>query len=87
MSGINEAAAAIETFLAAYQGRGGRKAVEVQAHPSGDDMNAIKIWVNLGAGAEKDDLHAWCKDAEKAIHEALAAQIEGWTLEVRADAM
>lgn len=82
---INGAAAAVDRFLQGYQGRGGRRATEVQAHPSGDDMNAIKVWVNLGPDAERDDLHAWCADAEAALRKAI--DLEGVTIELRADAM
>ena len=83
--GINEAAAAVEAFLGTYEGRGGRKPVEVRAHPSGDDLNAIKVWVNLGGSAEGDDLEAWCADAEKAVRAAV--ELGSWTLELRADAL
>lgn len=83
--GINEAASAVEQFLASYTGKGGRKPVEVQAHPSGDDMNAIKVWVNLGSAAENDDLHAWCHDAEAALKKAV--DLGTWAVELRADAM
>jgi len=84
---INAAAEAVDRFLQGYQGAGGRKPVEVRSHPSGDDMNAIKVWVNLGAAAEKDDLAAWCATAEEAIRAELGDQIASYTLELRADAM
>ncbi len=84
---INGAAAAIDEFLQGYTGRGGRRATEVRSHPSGDDMNAIKVWVNLGAAAEGDDMAAWCTESEAAIRAALGADVEGVTIELRADAM
>jgi hypothetical protein len=84
---INAATEAVERFLRTYAGRAGRQAAEVQVHPSGDEMNAIKIWVNLGAGADQDDLAGWCADAEAALRKALGDQIAGYTLELRADAM
>lgn len=84
---INAAAEAVDRFLQGYQGPGGRTPVEVRSHPSGDDMQAIKIWVNLGAGAEQDDLAAWCATAEAAIRTALGDQIASYTIELRADAM
>ena len=84
---INAAAEAVERFLQGYQGRGGRRATEVRSHPSGDDMNAIKVWVNLGADAEKDDLAAWCDDAREAARTALGDDLAGYTIELRADAM
>jgi hypothetical protein len=83
--GINEAAVAVETFLTSYEGRGGRTPREIRSHPSGDDMNAIKVWVNLGSAAESDDLEAWCKDAEAAIRKAV--DVGTLTLEMRADAL
>ena len=83
---INVASETIDKFLQGYTGRGGRKPAEVRAHPSGDDMNAIKIWVNLGAAAESDDLTAWCADAEAAIRKA-HPDTGKYTLELRADAM
>ena len=84
---INAAAEAVDRFLQGYEGLGGRRATEVRSHPSGDDMNAIKIWVNLGAAAEKDDLAAWCSAAEAAARKALGDKIASYTLELRADAM
>jgi hypothetical protein len=84
---INGASVAIDTFLQGYTGRGGRKPTETRVHPSGDDMTAVKIWVNLGAAAEHDDLAAWCAEAETAIQKALGDQVKGITLEIRADAM
>lgn len=84
---INGAAVAIDAFLQAYTGRGGRRAAEVRSHPSGDDLTAIKIWVNLGAAAEQDDLAAWCTEAEVAIRADVGDKLESYTLELRADAM
>ena len=83
---INAAAVEVERFLQVYEGRGGRRAVEVRAHPSGDDLQAIKIWVNLGADAEREDLAGWCHDAEAAIRKTVAG-LDGFTLELRADAI
>jgi hypothetical protein len=84
---INAAAEAVDRFLQGYQGAGGRKPIEVRSHPSGDDMNAIKVWVNLGAAAEKDDLDAWCETAKQAIRAALGDEIATYAIELRADAM
>lgn len=84
---INAAAEAVDRFLQGYQGRGGRKPTEVRSHPSGDDMNAIKVWVNLGAAAENDDLAAWCSEAEAALKKALGDKVASYTIELRADAM
>jgi hypothetical protein len=84
---INVASETIDKFLQGYAGKGGRKPVEVRVHPSGDDMNAIKIWVNLGPDAENDDMTAWCADAEAAIRKAHPEAVGTYTLELRADAM
>jgi hypothetical protein len=83
---INVASETIDKFLQGYTGRSGRKPTETRVHPSGDDMNAIKIWVNLGADAEADDLTAWCADCEVAIRKA-HPDVGTYTLELRADAM
>jgi hypothetical protein len=83
---INAAAEAADRFLQGYTGRGGRRPTEVRSHPSGDDMNAIKIWVNLGAAADGEDLGAWCTEAEAAIRKAVPG-LDAVTIELRADAM
>jgi len=83
---INVASETVDRFLQGYTGKGGRKPTEVRAHPSGDDLNAIKIWVNLGADAEGDDMAAWCAEAEAAIR-AAHPDAGKYTLELRADAM
>ena len=84
---INRTAEAIDVFLKGYKGRGGRGPVETRVNPSGDDMQAIKVWVNLGADAESDDLEAWCADAEAAIRKGMGADVEPYTLEMRADSI
>ncbi len=84
---INTAAEAVDRFLQTYKGKGGRAPTEVRAHPSGDDMTHIKVWVNLGADAENDDLEAWCEEAKGALEKALGKDLAGWTVEMRADAM
>jgi hypothetical protein len=66
--GINEVVTAIEAMLATYDG-GGAKAVAVQVRPSGDDVDVIKIWCDLGGA--KVDRHAWEKAAEAAIKRAV----------------
>ena len=44
---INEAVAAIEAFLRDYDG-GGVRPVSFQVRPSGDDVDVIKIYADLG---------------------------------------
>ncbi len=79
--GINEAADAIDTFLRSYDGGSGTP-VDVRVHPSGDDLDVIKVWVDLGA--KKLNLDAWEKAAAAAIREALP-QTQAFRLEVRAE--
>lgn len=79
--GINEAAEAIERFLLAYDGGSGLP-VAVQVHPSGDDLDAIKVWVDLGPTAVT--VEAWEKAAAAAIREALP-DTQAFRLEVRAE--
>jgi len=84
---INAAAEAVDRFLQSYAGAGGRRATEIRAHPSGDDMNAIKVWVNVGPDVGDDDLAAWCTAAEAAIRAKLGDAVKGYTLELRADSI
>ena len=79
--GINEAAEAIEKFLLTYDGGSGKPAT-VRAHPSGDDVDVIKVHVELGSG--KGDMHAWEKAAAAAIHEALP-DAQAFRLQIRAE--
>lgn len=80
--GINEASEAIEKFLLNYDGGTG-KPVSVRAHPSGDDIDVIKISVELPSG-KKVDTHAWEKAASAAIREALP-DTQAFRLQVRAE--
>lgn len=80
--GINEAAEAIEKFLLTYDGGSG-KPVGVQAHPSGDDIDVIKVHVDLGSST-KGDLHAWEKAAAAAVREALP-DTQAYRLHIRAE--
>jgi len=66
--GINEAVTAIEAFLRTYEG-GGAKVVATQVRPSGDDVDVIKIWCDLGDA--KVDRAAWKKTADAAVAKAL----------------
>ena len=79
--GINEAVAAIEKFLAAYDGGSGPP-VAVQVRPSGDDVNEIKIWVDLGSAVV--DIDAWEAAAASAIRDALP-ETHAYKLHVRAE--
>jgi hypothetical protein len=66
--GINEAVTAIETFLRTYEG-GGAKVIATQVRPSGDDVDVIKIWCDLGDTTV--DRAAWKRTAEAAVAKAL----------------
>lgn len=82
--GINEAALAIETFLRTYDGGPGKPA-EVQVRPSGDDVDVIKIWIDLGPAKRGVDPEAYERACRAAIREALP-ETTAFRLEVRAEA-
>jgi len=77
MEDINVAARAVEAFLEGYGG-----VVDAQVHPSGDDVDVIKVWVDLGASSV--DPGTWAKACEQAIRSAVPAT-SGYRLEVRAE--
>ena len=66
--GINDTARAIEDFVRSY-GDGGVTPREVQVRPSGDDVDVIKVWVDLGATPVDPD--GWARACEAAIAEAI----------------
>ena len=61
---INAAVTAIEEFLRTYAG-----VVASQVRPSGDDVDVIKVWVDLGDVAT--DRRAWATACESAIRKAV----------------
>ena len=67
---INEAVVAIDEFLRTYDGGTGRP-VEVQVRPSGDDVDVIKIWIDLGAARHGVDRDAYERACEAAIRKAV----------------
>jgi hypothetical protein len=69
---INEAVVAIDEFLRTYDGGSGRP-VELQVRPSGDDVDVIKIWIDLGAARRGLDRDAYERACAAAIREALPA--------------
>ena len=79
--GINEAVTAIEAFLRTYEG-GGAKVIATQVRPSGDDVDVIKIWCDLGSANVDPD--AWEKAAEAAIVKAIP-DAKAYRLQVRAE--
>jgi hypothetical protein len=82
--GINEAAAAIEKFLLTYDGGSGHPA-GVQVRPSGDDVDVIKVWIDLGAAKRGVDPEAYERAAAAAIREAIP-DASPFKLDVRAEA-
>ena len=82
--GINDAAAAIEKFLLTYDGGSG-KPVAVQVRPSGDDIDEIKVWIDLGPAKRGVDPDAYERAAAAAIREAVPESAP-FKLYVRAEA-
>lgn len=82
--GINEAVVAIEKFLLTYDGGTG-KPVGVQVRPSGDDVDAIKVWIDLGAAGRGVDPDGYERACGAAIRAALP-QVAPFKLDVRAEA-
>ncbi len=79
---INRAVAAIETFATTFTSSG-VTASEVQVRPSGDDVDVIKVWADLGSS--KVDTAAWAKALEAAIASSVP-DAKGFSLAVRAEA-
>ena len=81
--GINETVLEIEKFLLSYDGGPGTP-VAVQVRPSGDDIDVIKIWVDLGPARAGVDPAAYERAATAAIREALPGT-EPFRLQVYAE--
>lgn len=79
---INQAAAAVEAFVKTFEASG-TKAVEVQVRPSGDEVNVIKVWVDLGG--TKVDPAGWAMACEAAVKKGVP-ETTAYTLAVRAEA-
>jgi hypothetical protein len=75
---INEAAAAIEGFLRSYAS-GGVQVAAAEVHPSGDDVDVIKIRIDVG-DATVD--RAWTAACEAAIRAAVP-EASGFRLQLR----
>ena len=78
---INGAVSAIEAFVKQFESSGA-KPVEVQVRPSGDDIDVIKVWVDLGTS--KTDEHAWAQACEAAIKKNVK-EAAAFRLNVRAE--
>jgi hypothetical protein len=74
---INEAVTAIEKLLAQQSG-----IVSSQVRPSGDDVDVIKVWVDLGDS--KSDPDAWAKKFEAEIRKHVPGAAP-YRLQVRAE--
>jgi hypothetical protein len=65
---INQTAKDIEAFVRSYIAAGVAPK-DVQVRPSGDDVDVIKVWIDLGTA--KVDAQAWARECEAAIHQAV----------------
>ena len=74
---INAAVLAIEKFLEAYEG-----VRSAQVRPSGDDVDVIKIWVEVQA----PDPKAFATSCEAAVRAAVPAASK-FRLQVRAESL
>ena len=73
---INEACTAIEKLLE------GRSILSAQVRPSGDDVDVIKVWVDLGT--TKIDPHEWAKNFEEQVRKELP-DAAAYRLQIRAE--
>ena len=73
---INEACTAIEKLLE------GRTILSSQVRPSGDDVDVIKVWVDLGT--TKTDPDAWSKSFEDEVRKALP-EAAAYRLQIRVE--
>ncbi len=80
---INKAALEVEAFVRGYTASG-VTAKDVQVRPSGDDVDVIKVWVDLGTATA--DPKAWARDCEAAIKKAVASA-GSFQLSVRVEAV
>ena len=79
---INGAIGAIETYVKGFA-FSGATAVEIQVRPSGDDIDVIKIWVDVGSAKVDTDAFA---DALEAGVKKNVKEAAGFRLSVRAEA-
>ncbi len=79
---INDAVSTIEKFLDSYKSDTWSPE-EIRVRPSGDNMNAIKIWFDFGDNG--GDLDALKDAAIKALGEAHKDVTDAFELEVRAE--
>jgi hypothetical protein len=68
---INPVVGEIEAFLRSYTGSAGLAPTDLYARPSGDDVDVIKVWVDLGTAGVGTDHAAWAAACEAAIRAAI----------------
>ena len=78
---INGAVSAIEAYVKGFAFSGATP-VEVQVRPSGDDIDVIKIWVDLGSS--KVDTHAYAAALEEGVKKNVT-EAAAFKLNVRAE--
>jgi len=81
-AGINETATAIEAFVRTFSALG-VSPEDVQVRPSGDDVDVIKVWIDLGTATV--DPQAWKHACEAAIKAAIPSST-AFAIAVRVEA-
>ncbi len=80
---INKAVTVIESYLEKYKEvHPGRAPVEAKVNTSGDEKDAIKVWLNFGPKAAEKELPS----LEKELRESLLMahpELQGFTLRMR----
>jgi hypothetical protein len=85
---INEAVAAVEKFLTKYnEDNDDWNPTEIRVLPSGDEKDAIKVWLNFGPDVAEADVDALKTRCSEALAEAHPDIDKAFTVEVRGDAM
>ncbi len=85
---INEAANQIEQFFEDFRDRHDDwNPTEIRVLPSGDDMEAIKIFFNFGTDVDDADIAPLRDRAMSALEKDRPDLVDAYELEVRADAM
>jgi hypothetical protein len=82
---INDAVIAVDTFLERYSGPGGLRPVERRVQPSAEDVDVIKIWIDLGPAGTSADLDEWASACDAAIQAGVPAAAS-WKLKVKVEA-
>jgi len=79
---INKTAVEVEAFVRSYSAAG-VTATDVQVRPSGDEVDVIKVWIDLGTATA--DPKAWAKECEAAIKKSVPSAAS-FQISVRAEA-